>query len=661
MKAVRLLPLFACFAGCNGLFGIDVPPVAELPDGGGQQGAILGGTGAVPEAGAPSNETGGQAPELGGTGGASGDARGGTGGNTNQSGRGGRSSGQGDSGSHNSNTSGAPDDETFPTLGTPCNREGAIACGGRKGRATEVCRSGLWTTGTPCLQDQLCDRTTGACAPPYLSCVNPGDTFCVDAYTRGTCGPDIVTAVLETCDDDYVCDAGSCIPPSATSSIFTVELPPSIDAAGSYWPGTSVPVCFTTPEIQNEWDIVQDEIERTWGRYASLQFTGFDACAPQATGVLVTFRSTNDTCVGELGGIDHIGYAGNGEPVNITLCLKYDRVENSRQEDMLRLVARHEFGHALGFDDVSYAPQSGEFMTREINSNDLANDGFYSQHIALLQQAYGFKPSGAFVDVRGFCLTTSGAAADPSFVNCDGSPGQAFDLKNGQIHSETADTCLRADATTGGVSFGACAADGSAPDPTQAWQPSNVLVRGYGGLCLHDDSGPSLATCESLQPSEFWDLEFVDGSTSFRLHDPGSGNCIGVGEDSFATGNFELKFASCDDCDCDGCADKMECNLEFTPDEQIAIDDWCLAVPSKPDDAGNESSFGPPASGPLEIHPCSLERRMAWSLSARVVGGTSQVLTELTGSYAFSATQTSKDTPTAGIASDTFDLYLRTE
>lgn len=691
MQRLRLLSLLACFAGCNGLFGIDVPPIADTQNRGGGGGAGAAGNGAVPEAGEPNSGIGGEPqPELGGNGGASGEAGGGAttdsqggatsvasagtrgarGGTTaasagrkNESGAGGHTAGQGGS-SAGTSAAGGPPTNLFPDLDAPCAPEGAAACIGPARAGAVHCHDGSWRVDT-CGMNELCDSRSGACSPVYAGCSNelPGYAFCSadDPFSLVTCGSDLVTADVENCV--YGCTLqgtqAACGAPVAGS--LTVEQPPVINGAGSYWPGTSVPVCFTTPQTQNEWEVVEDELGRTWGRYASIGFGGFEACSDDATGVLVTFRAADDPCTDELGDSDRIGYPGNGGSVHITLCLAYDQAggSGSTSEALLRLVARHEFGHALGFPDVSDHRVASEFMSRAIDSGTTAYYPFLAHHISLLEQAYGFKPSGALVDVRGFCLTSG--TDPPAFSSCDARTAQAFHFENGQIHGSGDASCLKA-AANGTLSFAACTPAGATPDPAQTWNPTDVHVRGYGGVCLFSYNGVlpgdlAVKACEDVAALGLWQVEFTGDGSRVRLHD-WTGHCLAMEEYLSATVSVNIRPADCGDCD----ETHTRCSFGLTDDEQIASDDYCLTVPSAT--VYSEDGFSPPAEYDLtDIDACSLDRRMAFSLSGHFVNGNNQVLGVLTRDrgYELIAAPVDADPTAAGIETEVFDYFSRAE
>jgi hypothetical protein len=665
------------FSACNGLFGIDVPPVKTSSSDDGQGGVdetgMAGGGGDFNGTGGISTMGEAGAVESGGTAGdvSAQAARGGSSAGRD-SGRAGRSasgpsSGGSSGGGANGNAGGSA--TPFPGFGSPCSREGELACEDPKSPHTLICEDGVWSSGRECKEGYYCDRRSGACSVAYPGCegARPGDEICGDSsdpihpndhYTLLACGPDLVTADVTTCI--FGCDTSNDVCYKPSGSLLVVERPPAANAVGSFWPGPSVPVCFAPSAPQNWRDVVQDEVERTWGRYAGIHFDGWDDCAADASGVKVDFRANDDFCEGELGGSDRIGYPGPEGSVNISLCLGYedgDGLDHHTSEPLLRLVTRHEFGHALGFDDAAPHAIAWEFMAPGLDANYLDSYTFDYPDIWPLQRAYGFKPSGSIVDPNGRCLTASGGT--PAFVTCDGSPEQAFHFVNEQLWDEGTNQCLRADPTDGTVTFVACTPAGSTPDPAQTWLPAQVLMHPDGHTCVFDNDFVATDLCADGFGSPLWNMDLIDGGRRFRFwktdkHDATIDRCIAL---TYADPS-DAKGAGLDLIDCEQCASTAPgCDFEFTDAEQIANAGICLMADGE---GSPPTPFSPPAeySG-LDHGPCSLQQRSAWSLELRFVGGANQVLAERDDRPELVAVPVDTSAPRPLITSDSFDYYPR--
>jgi hypothetical protein len=135
----------------------------------------------------------------GGAGGTSG--TGGTGGTAGTSGGGPGPGGEGGGGDGGSGGSVTP--------GDPCGDEGSFKCAGQASPGRLVCADGVWATGTPCDNGELCDTAgepVGSCVTVPDECRGrlPGAAFCEGA-TRIVCGADLVTTERSECDSVQHC------------------------------------------------------------------------------------------------------------------------------------------------------------------------------------------------------------------------------------------------------------------------------------------------------------------------------------------------------------------------------------------------------------------------------------------------------------------------
>jgi cysteine-rich repeat protein len=98
------------------------------------------------------------------------------------------------------------------TAGTACATPGAFACAGMNQRLVLLCSGGQWTLRLTCEANQRCDTENGRCADMLAGCAahEPGYAFC-DGDTVKTCGPDLVSAVSESCCGR--CNGGRCVAP----------------------------------------------------------------------------------------------------------------------------------------------------------------------------------------------------------------------------------------------------------------------------------------------------------------------------------------------------------------------------------------------------------------------------------------------------------------
>jgi len=108
----------------------------------------------------------------------------------------------------------AGDPSAVGTLGQPCDKPGALACGGHAQKLQLICDGGFWKSNGVCPGSQICDTrpgpTAGSCQDPDPKCVGkkPGESFC-DGAVRRTCGPDLLSSTTETCPSAEHCAQSS--------------------------------------------------------------------------------------------------------------------------------------------------------------------------------------------------------------------------------------------------------------------------------------------------------------------------------------------------------------------------------------------------------------------------------------------------------------------
>jgi hypothetical protein len=611
-------------AGCSSLFGIDVPPLL-------QESAAGAGANDAGAAGAGPLETGGTGVVAQPSGGAAGSANGGA--PAAAGGRGGGNGGRSDAGAENDAGAGDTAGESayggIAKLNDPCARVGALACPGAVASYWLLCDGGRWQAGGVCGQGEYCDQRNGTCGEggiPTCEKYGPKTQFCspdpAGGYDNLTCGLDTVSVAVEVCP--FECkDGAGCLPPAGDELALEPASPVATDR--SFWPGPTIPVCVTDAEAAAAaW--VADEVELTWGRYGGIAFTGWDSCAEDATGVVLTLLPDTEPCRGWLGSVDHVGYPGPNGSVHVSVCTSYFDAagkETSAVPELVQLAARHEFGHVLGFDDSAAPNSDTDFMARGIHTSELGQYAFGALPIGMLTQAYGRKPAGALLDEHGDCLGLNGGVF--SFATCDGSAAQVFSFAQGAlVHPNTGD-CIAA-APSGVASAASCSAAPATAD--QDFQPVEVQVRGFGGECLQIDSatdgqggaGPELTAgdCPDLRTkSAVWTVEYVDAGTRIRMRAVGTSDCVTADPSTLA-----LKVDSCDDC--------AETDPMCSAADRFAVNAWgqirlagqCLAVP----DLGSGQARLPSA-GKVELAPCSLGPSMLWNLTGRIETSAGTALT----------------------------------
>jgi len=106
------------------------------------------------------------------------------------------------------------DPSAVGTLGSPCDKPGALACAGHAQKLQLLCDGGVWKSNGVCPGAQICDTrpgpTAGSCQDPDPKCVGkkPNESFCEGAVRR-TCGPDLLSSTIETCTSADHCAQGT--------------------------------------------------------------------------------------------------------------------------------------------------------------------------------------------------------------------------------------------------------------------------------------------------------------------------------------------------------------------------------------------------------------------------------------------------------------------
>jgi hypothetical protein len=352
--------------------------------------------------------------------------------------------------------------------------------------------------------------------------------------------------------------------------------------------------------------------------------------------------------------VDHVGYPGPSGSVHVSICTSYvdaAGAETIASSELVRLVARHEFGHVLGFGDAAAPNSDVDFMARGIHAGALAPYTFNELDIAMLTEAYGRKPAGALVDGQGDCLAlVNGGLA---FATCDGSAAQMFTFARGELIQGATGQCVTAAASELATAT-SCSVPLDAAD--QAWEPLQVQIRGFGGDCLQIDAagdgeggaGPGLAVndCPDLRTGgAVWTVDYVDGGTRIRFHTP-SNDCLTVDPSTLVV-SLEA---------CDGCAESDSAcptpdRFEVNGAGQIRFGAECLSGPAL--GSGHAET---PDHGPASLAPCSLAPSMLWNLSGRIESpaGTALSYPLSVGTSAFGARTVNQ----GAFESQIFDFYF---
>jgi len=117
--------------------------------------------------------------------------------------------------------------------------------------------------------------------------------------------------------------------------------------ASSFWTKTTIPVCWENPDPYDarELNIVKNAVNTTWAAHSKLNFTGWEKCAPNSKGIRVYVDPFAHPHVKTFGRF--LDGVKNGVVLNFDFKGEYKCFRAI--DDCNRIIAVHEFGHAIGF------------------------------------------------------------------------------------------------------------------------------------------------------------------------------------------------------------------------------------------------------------------------------------------------------------------------
>lgn len=310
-----------------------------------------------------------------------------------------------------------------------------------------------------------------------------------------------------------------------------------------YWSGSPpmIPVCWENPGSGNisaptftvseatsrTW--VREAVEGQWSRYGRVNFTEWsEDCTSGEAGVHIQITKTGGSSApggSTLDGVD------NGVKLNLyyndrpTDC----QASQANLKRCVQAVALHEFGHVLGFyheeERPDYPGGSGACADQDWDNDNPQYYGAYDidsvmsycgqpawdistwkteispGDIASVQKAYGRRLSGQLVAARGADMLANRITPNGSFIwDGDEEDGQrwSYDFANRAffVEADGATACL--DTWPGATDGQLLTAGACVHDSFQRFPLDDLLIRGFGGLCL-DVPGGNSANGTALQ------------------------------------------------------------------------------------------------------------------------------------------------------------------